>query len=107
MRAFRIIRLFGRLSSLRDIMKALMCSWMPVVNAMMIVFFTTAVYAILANEFFRDMSPFHFSTCAPSTPQLPASTEEDLRKRKCCRTVQLCTVEMNGHSYYRQEKVRR
>lgn len=66
MRAFRIMRLFGRLSSLRDIMKALMCSWMPVVNAMMIVFFTTAVYAILANEFFADMAPFHFETFSRS-----------------------------------------
>lgn len=61
-RAFRVLRLFGRLGSLRRIINALTCSWLPVLNAFAVVMFITAVYAILGVTFFRDRSMKHFGS---------------------------------------------
>lgn len=52
LRAFRVLRLFGRLASLRRIINALMMSIYPVANAFLIMLLVIAIYSILAVEFF-------------------------------------------------------
>jgi hypothetical protein len=43
LRAFRVIRLFGRLGSLRDIIAALTAAVVPVLNAFLIMFIVGAI----------------------------------------------------------------
>ena len=60
MRAFRVMRLFGRLESLRQIIEALTSSLIPVGNALLIMLLVTSIYAILAVNFFAERSPEFF-----------------------------------------------
>ena len=45
MRAFRVIRLFGRMKSLKDIVGALTASILPVLNALLVLFIVTCICA--------------------------------------------------------------
>jgi hypothetical protein len=62
MRAFRVMRLFGRLQSLRQIIEALTASMIPVGNALLIMLLITSIYAILAVNFYADRSPEFFGS---------------------------------------------
>ena len=62
MRAFRVMRLFGRLESLRQIITALTSSMIPVGNALLIMLLITSIYAILAVNFFSHKSPEFFGS---------------------------------------------
>ncbi|EKX49828.1 hypothetical protein GUITHDRAFT_104223 [Guillardia theta CCMP2712] len=62
MRAFRVMRLFGRLASLRLIINSLCSSIVPVLNAFLIMLLITSIYAILAVNFFGSTSPEYFGT---------------------------------------------
>mmetsp|Transcript_21259 Transcript_21259/g.48808 ORF Transcript_21259/g.48808 Transcript_21259/m.48808 type:complete len:579 (-) Transcript_21259:171-1907(-) len=61
-RAFRVLRLFGRLKELRGIINALTASLIPVFNALMIVLLVTAIYAILGVLSWKDRSEVRFGT---------------------------------------------
>ena len=52
MRAFRVVRLFGRLESLRQIIDALSASMLPVGNALLIMLLITR-YRVLQQSAFR------------------------------------------------------
>ncbi|KAJ1474801.1 hypothetical protein T484DRAFT_1830971 [Baffinella frigidus] len=56
MRAFRVMRLFGRLQSLRQIINSLTSSIVPVMNAFLIMFLVMAIYAILGVSFFKELA---------------------------------------------------
>jgi len=56
MRAFRVLRLFGRLQALRKITNALTASIVPVLNAFLILALVTAIYAMVGIGFFSDRS---------------------------------------------------
>ena len=60
MRAFRIVCLFGRLRSLREIIQALSMSMIPVMNSFIILLLATCVYAIFGVTLFADVSPDDF-----------------------------------------------
>ncbi|EKX51123.1 hypothetical protein GUITHDRAFT_134639 [Guillardia theta CCMP2712] len=62
MRAFRVVRLFGRLASLRQIINALTASILPVFNAYIIMLLVTSIYAIVGVTFFSQTSPEKFGT---------------------------------------------
>jgi hypothetical protein len=62
MRAFRVMRLFGRLQSFRQIISSLMASIFPVCNAFMIMLLVTSIYAILGVNFFVESAPEQFGT---------------------------------------------
>uniref|UniRef100_A0A6U5CI52 PH domain-containing protein n=3 Tax=Hemiselmis andersenii TaxID=464988 RepID=A0A6U5CI52_HEMAN len=62
MRAFRVLRLFGRLSSLRQIINALTAAIIPVLNAFFIMLLVTSIYSILAVSFFGELDPRLFGT---------------------------------------------
>ena len=59
-RTFLVLRLFGRLESLRAIITALSASILPVLNAFFIMFIVLALYAILGVTLFSDMAPLSF-----------------------------------------------
>jgi len=52
LRAFRVLRLFGRLGAQRRIINAISSSALPVVNALIIVVLVMCIYAIMGVEFF-------------------------------------------------------
>jgi len=52
LRAFRVLRLFGRLGAQRRIINAISSSALPVVNALIIVLLVMCIYAIMGVEFF-------------------------------------------------------
>jgi voltage-gated sodium channel len=60
-RAFRILRIFGRLKSIRSIINALTTSIIPVGNAFFIMFIVMMLYAILGCSLFSDIAPDSFS----------------------------------------------
>jgi len=60
MRAFRVVRLFGRIKSLKNIISALSASIEPVLNAFFILFVIACIYAIIGNSLFSDVYPFKF-----------------------------------------------
>ena len=60
MRTFRVLRLFGRLQSIRSIINALSASLLPVMNAFFIMFIVLALYAILGVTLFSDLAPSTF-----------------------------------------------
>ena len=60
MRAFRVMRLFGRLKSLRQIITSLTASLIPMGNAFLIMLLVTSIYAILGVNFFAESSPHFF-----------------------------------------------
>jgi len=62
MRAFRVMRLFGRLQSLRQIIASLTASLIPVCNAFLIMLLVTSIYAILGVNFYSEASPHFFGT---------------------------------------------
>ena len=57
MRAFRVLRIFGRLKSVRSIINALTASIVPVINAFFIVAIVMALFAIVGVTFFADEAP--------------------------------------------------
>ena len=57
LRAFRVLRLFGRLRSIRAIINALSKSIVPVANAFFIQFIVMALYAIMGVNLFYLRSP--------------------------------------------------
>ena len=60
MRTFRVLRLFGRLESIRAIINALSASILPVLNAFFIMFIVLALYAILGVTLFSEIAPLSF-----------------------------------------------
>ena len=60
MRAFRVVRLFGRLRSLREIITALSISIIPVTNAFLILLLVTCIYAIFGVSLFSEEAPMDF-----------------------------------------------
>ena len=60
MRAFRVMRLFGRLQSLRQIISSLTASLIPMCNAFLIMLLVTSIYAILGVNFFAEAAPSMF-----------------------------------------------
>lgn len=62
MRAFRVLRLFGRLSSLRQIINALTAAILPVLNAFLIMLLVISIYAILAVSFYGELRPKLFGS---------------------------------------------
>jgi hypothetical protein len=62
MRAFRVMRLFGRLESLRQIITALTASLIPVSNALLIMLLITSIYSILAVNFYAGRSQEFFGS---------------------------------------------
>jgi hypothetical protein len=66
LRAFRVLRLFGRLGAHRRLLYALTASLLPVVNAMVVVALVISVYGILGVDFFGDKHP-RFATFAEAT----------------------------------------
>ena len=64
MRVFRVIRLFGRLKSLKKIINALAKSIVPVLNAFVILFLVTCIYALIGVNFFGEREPMLFGTFA-------------------------------------------
>ena len=62
MRAFRVLRLFGRLESLRQIITSLTSSIIPVANAFLIMALVTSIYAILAVNFYACRQPEYFGS---------------------------------------------
>ena len=61
-RAFRIMRLFGKLRSLRQMINALTSSILPVFNAMMIVLLFHCIFAVLGVNAFSERDEEHFKT---------------------------------------------
>ena len=57
LRAFRVLRLFGRLGAQRRIVYAIMASLMPVLHAMTIVSLIISIYGILGVDFFGERHP--------------------------------------------------
>jgi hypothetical protein len=62
LRAFRVMRLFGRLESIRKIISALGKSLIPVGNAFIIVLLIMSVYAIVGVNLFREANSAAFGT---------------------------------------------
>jgi hypothetical protein len=59
-RSFRVLRLFGRLKSIRKIVDALAASVLPVTNAFFIMFVVLQLYAILGVNLLSETSPASF-----------------------------------------------
>lgn len=66
MRAFRVIRIFGRLESVRSIINALTASIIPVCNAFFIVAIVLALFAIVGVTFFEEDAPEEFGNLSKS-----------------------------------------
>ena len=62
LRAFRVMRLFGRLQSLRQIISSLTASIFPVLNAFLVMLLVTSIYSILGVNFFSENFPESFGT---------------------------------------------
>ena len=62
MRAFRVLRLFGRFASLRQIINAVAAAFVPVCNAFLILFLVMSIYAILAVSFYSAHDPERFGS---------------------------------------------
>ena len=62
MRALRVLRLAGKLKSLKRIITALMESILPVMNAFLIAIIVTSIFAVLGVEFFKDRETDSFKT---------------------------------------------
>jgi hypothetical protein len=62
MRVFRVVRLFGRLKAIRQIIGALTASLIPVFNAFFIMFIVTTMFAIMGVNFFDHEAPESFGT---------------------------------------------
>ena len=62
LRVFRIIRVFGRVASLRSLISALMYSLAPVLSAMFICLCIIFIYAILGVQLFGERPISHFRT---------------------------------------------
>ena len=60
LRAFRIIRIFGRLRSIRSIINALAASLIPVMNAFFIMAVVCALYSIIGVTFYDKSAPEDF-----------------------------------------------
>ena len=61
-RAFRVMRLFAKFESLRQMINALTRSVVPVMNAMMIVLLFHCIFAVLGVNQFSEKDPLHFKT---------------------------------------------
>lgn len=64
MRVFRVVRLFGRLKSLKKIVNAIIRSIIPVLNSFVILFLCTCIYALIGVSFFSERAPQIFGTFA-------------------------------------------
>uniref|UniRef100_A0A6U4LAN9 EF-hand domain-containing protein n=2 Tax=Hemiselmis andersenii TaxID=464988 RepID=A0A6U4LAN9_HEMAN len=62
LRPLRVVRLLGRLESLRLIINACTRSLIPVFNAFLVTFLITAIYAILGVTAFDNLAPEYFDT---------------------------------------------
>ena len=60
LRAFRVLRLFGRLKTIRSIINALTASLFPVLNAFCIMGVVLCLYAITGVNVFGEMAPESF-----------------------------------------------
>lgn len=58
LRCFRVLRIFGRLGSIRSIINALTASLLPVLNAFFIMGIVVMLYAIIGVTFFAESAPF-------------------------------------------------
>mmetsp|Transcript_37891 Transcript_37891/g.100841 ORF Transcript_37891/g.100841 Transcript_37891/m.100841 type:complete len:203 (+) Transcript_37891:523-1131(+) len=62
LRALRVIRLFGRVKSLKKIIQALSSSIVPVLNVFLILFLLMSIAAVMASSFFGSDAPHLFET---------------------------------------------
>ena len=70
MRAFRILRIFGRIKSIRIIINALSASLLPVMNAFIIMAIMLCLYSIMAVALFADIAPQAFGNLSRSVISL-------------------------------------
>ena len=70
LRTFRIIRLFGKLKSLRAIINALTNSIGPVINAFIIMAVILCLYAIMAVTVFYESAPLSFGNLSRAIVEL-------------------------------------
>jgi len=68
LRVFRIMRLFGRVPSLRQLLAALGSSLGPVMSAMSLVICIICMYVILGVNFFSNKMAGHFKTFLRGPP---------------------------------------
>ena len=66
LRVLRVLKLFQRLSSLRVIINALLKSILPVLNAFVVLFLVTAIYAVVATMFFYKYDNTQFGKFSTS-----------------------------------------
>ena len=67
LRAFRVLRIFGRLKSIRSIINALTASIIPVLNAFFIMAIVLVLFAIIGVTFFAEEAPEEFGNLSRST----------------------------------------
>jgi len=60
LRLGRAIRLFSALKDLNRLLTAVACAMYPVCNAFLILLITSAMYAVLGTNFFRERAPEYF-----------------------------------------------
>jgi len=77
LRAFRVLRLFGRLGEIRKIIYAIGKSLFPVANAFVVVLLIMCVYAILGVQLFRDKNGHAFGNFAKALYTMFACTTMD------------------------------
>ena len=65
-RAFRLLRIFGRLKSLRLILLSLSRSLVPVTSAFLVMLLVVSIYAIIGVGLFGEMYPVTFGTFTAS-----------------------------------------
>ena len=91
LRAFRVMRLFGRLQSLRQIITALTESIVPVANAFLIMMLVTSIYAILSVNLYRELNAEQFGTFSRALFTLfQVCTEPKLRLFSYASTIVRC-----------------
>jgi len=89
LRAFRVIRLFGRLTELKQMISAISASIVPMMNAFLILFIVTAIYSVMGVSLFSDdsyqdfgrftnafVTMFHLTSEGTWPPNVPAYRED-------------------------------
>jgi hypothetical protein len=83
LRVFRIMRLFGRVPSLRQLLAALGSSIGPVMSAMSLVICVICMYAILGVNFYSNKMAGHFKTFLRGPPlSVCIHSRMNMRKHK-------------------------
>ena len=100
LRIFRILKLFQRLSSLRIIINALLASIMPVMNAFVVLFLITAIYAVVATMFFYKYDTVQFGKFSSSLYTM-FQVHVNVHSRMCSLTSpRTCSLTKFSSSFY-------